>query len=462
MKKHPNLRGMARLALFLLGFVLLLAFANVHLIQTDTVARMTIYEMQQRDDIELALVGSSIVRDHFNAQMITEKTGLNTFCASIPTASTPSSIALVKELLRTNSPEWIVLVTEPYNFQTVKESTEAFYKLAPFLSDPANLLDYYLRTAKDDGAYLERLLPLRGFGAKTISDVIKTIGLRYFPEQAYARLKPNMDPTVSYQGSGFLRHETYYRADAEFRTVIREYSDYYYYIFERSKQQILELKQICEEHGAKFLMVVYPNHAAHSLAEPNFAPYNDDLMRFSRETGIPCYNFSFAKPELMPDLRGYFYDLYHMVGEGADILSETFCHVFNAHRRGEDLSDQFHYNTWNLNAAIDFITNAWAVQFDPEQEWDKARLYHDETQIRALAAENDVFLFDCNRGTNVSVQYRFVICHEDGSETLLRDYAAEPYYICEPGALSGQTLRLYARVQGQENAEEHWYDLIAE
>ncbi|MBR4039127.1 MAG: hypothetical protein IKJ11_03400 [Clostridia bacterium] len=462
MKKHPNIRRFLALVLFFLGFALLIAFGNMHLIQTDTVARMTIYEMQQRDDIELALVGSSIVRDHFNAQLITEQTGLETFCASIPTASTPTSIALVKELLRTNSPEWIVLVTEPYNFQTVKESTEAFYKLAPYLSDPANLLDYYLRTARDDNAYLERLLPLRGFGAQSMRDVLKTVSLRYFPEAAYARLKPDMDPTVDYQGSGFLRHETDYRADAEFRTVIREHSDYYYYIFDRSKQQILELKQLCEDHGAKFLIIAYPNHVAHSLAEPNFAPYNDDLMRFSRETGIPCYNFSFAKPELMPDLRGYFYDLYHMVGEGADILSSTFCDVFNAHRRGEDLSDLFYYNTWNLHEAIDFITNTWAVQFDPDEEWDKALIYHKEAQIRALAGESDVFLFDCNRGMHVVPQYRFVIRHEDGTETLLQDYSADAYYTCEPGALSGKTLRLYARVQGQENPEEHWYDLVAE
>ena len=127
MKRHPNLRRMARLVLFLLGFALLLLFANTHLIQTDTIARLTIYEMQQRDDIELALVGSSIVRDHFNAQRITEETGLQAFCATVPTASMPASIAITRELFETNSPEWVVLVTEPYNFITVREAPEAQY-----------------------------------------------------------------------------------------------------------------------------------------------------------------------------------------------------------------------------------------------------------------------------------------------------------------------------------------------
>ena len=458
MKKHPNLCALARLALFLLGFVLLLVFANTHLIQTDTIARLTIYEMQQRDDIELALVGSSIVRDHFNAQMITEKTGLETFCATIPTASMPTSIALTKELMRTNSPEWVVMVTEPYNFQTVKESTEAYYKLAPFLSDPANLLEYYLRTASEDYTYLDRLMMFRGFGATSISDALKTISLRYFPKQAYERLKLTMDPTVSYQGGGFLHHETDERADEAFKTVIREHSDYYYYIFDRSKEQILELKQLCEENGAKFMIVVYPNHIAHSMAEPNFAPYNDDLRRFCEETGIPCYNFSFAKPELLPDMRGYFYDLYHMVGEGADILSNAFCDIFNAHRRGEDVSHLFYYNTWQLMQEADYITNAWVTQYDPAQAWNKA-WNQDEALIRELAETYDVFLADCNRGSNVQPEYRFAALSQDGSESLLQDYSAQTYFTCAPGALDGRTLRIYARVSGKENTEEHWYDL---
>ena len=249
MKNHPNLSGLARLVLFLLGFALLIVFANTHFIQTDTIARLTIHEMQQRDDIELALVGSSIVRDHFNAQMITEKTGLNTFCATVPTASMPASIALTRELFENNSPEWVVLVTEPYNFITVQEAKEAQYKLMPFLSDPANMLDYYLRTCDEDNAYIDRLMMFRGFGAQSVSDMVKTIGLRYFPQQTYERLKPGMDPTVSYQGGGFLRHETDERADDLFRTVIREYTGYAEELLPGSIEQLETYKQLCEENG---------------------------------------------------------------------------------------------------------------------------------------------------------------------------------------------------------------------
>ena len=458
MKKHPNLCGAARLALFLLGFLLLLAFANTHLIQTDTIARLTIHEMQQRDDIELALVGSSIVRDHFNAQMITEQTGKTAFCATVPTASMPSSIALTRELLKTNSPEWIVLVTEPYNFITVREATEAQYKLMPFLSDPANMLDYFLRTSREDGYYLDRLLMMRGFGAKSVSDVIKTIGLRYFPEQMYERLKPSMDPTIAYQGSGFLRHETDERADDLIRTVIREYTGYHYELLPGSKEQIELYKQLCEENGAKLMVVIYPNHTSHGLAEPGFLDYNDSLMKFCAELDIPCYNFSFAKPELMPNLDQYFFDLYHMVGEGADLLSQAFARVFNGHAAGEDMSDLFYTNRWQYLDSLNFTTNCWITAYKPGSAWNPA-LYHDEARVSELAKTQDVFLADCNHYDEFDPEYKFVLLESDGSETLLQDYGVDTLYSCQPGALLGKTLRLYARIVGHESSGEVFFDL---
>ena len=461
MKRHPNLRGLIRLGLFALGFVLLLLFANTHLIQTDTIACLTLREMQAREDIELAFVGSSIVRDHFNAQRITEKTGRSAFCATVPTASMPASIALTRELQRTNSPEWVVLVTEPYNFQTVREAPEAQYKLMPFLSDPANMLDYYLRASSEDGCYLDRLLMFRGFGAQSLSDVAKTVGLRYFPEKTYARLRETMDPTVSYQGSGFLRHETDERADELLRTVQREYTGYIYELLDGSKDQLRLYRQLCEENISRLMVVIFPNLTAHALAEPGFLDYNDALMAFCEELGVPCFNFSFARPELMPNLDGYFFDLYHMVGEGADILSDAFCRIFNAYTAGEDVSVLFYANRWEYLDSLTFTTNVWLTVFDPDSEWNPA-LEQDEARVRALSETQDVYMADCNHYVVYTPEYRFVLRNADGSETLLQDYGVDTLYACAPGSLSGQTLRVYARLRDYPENGEVWYELTIE
>lgn len=462
MKKQSILRRLLGIGAFFLGFALVVLFADYHFIMTDTVASLTMHEMKQRDDIELAFVGSSIVRDHFNAPMISEETGLNAFCATIPTASMPASIALMKELYRTSSPEWVVLVTEPYNFYTVQESTEAHYKLAPYLSDPANLAEYFLRTCKEDGLYADRLLIFREFGASSLSEIVKTIGLRYFPEAMYERLKPTLDPTISYQGSGFLRHETDVRADALIREGLqREYSDHTFDLYDGSKEHLRIFKQLCEENGSKLMVVVYPNHTAHSLAEPGFMDYNDKLGKFCAELGVPFFNFSYALPELLPRLDPYFYDQYHMVGEGADLLSGAFARVFNRHVAGESTDDLFYAHRWAYLDELNVTTNCWITPFKAEDEWNKA-LYQDEVRVRELAKTQDVYLGDCNHYTEFTPEYRFVVKNADGSETLLKDYGTDTLYACERGALAGKTLRLYARISGHEETGEVWYDLAIE
>ena len=103
-----------RLAVFLLGFALLVILADCTLIQTDTFVALTLSEMKSRSDIELAVVGSSIVRDHFNAEMITKETGLESFSLGIPCAALQADLAMTKEFYRTNHPEWTVLVVEPF------------------------------------------------------------------------------------------------------------------------------------------------------------------------------------------------------------------------------------------------------------------------------------------------------------------------------------------------------------
>ena len=97
-------RKIIRLCVFLLGFVWLIIFANTFLIKTDTYARLTLAELQERDDIQVAFVGSSIVRDHFNAEMISEQTGFTCFSVGIPCAALQADLAVTKELYRKNKP----------------------------------------------------------------------------------------------------------------------------------------------------------------------------------------------------------------------------------------------------------------------------------------------------------------------------------------------------------------------
>ena len=342
--KNKTLRGLLRLAAFVLCFVPVLLFANTFLIKTDTYARLTLAEMKQRDDIDLVFVGSSIVRDHFNAEMITEETGLESFSLGIPCAALQADLAVTKEFYRTNRPEWTVLVVEPFTFDTVKEGIEAQYELMPYLSSPVERIKYYLNLCREDGWYLDRLCMFRDFGVSSFADFTKTVGLHFWPfETYYEKLKSKLDKRMTYEGRGFVRYNTKDRAKKTVRQqIIREYTGYTYDLYPRSKEMLLEYRDLVEQSGSRLMVFIYPNMTAHNLAIPGFLAYNAALMRFCKENGIECVNFSLAKPELYPrKTDDYYFDLYHMVGNGSDIFSYCFSKFFNAYTAGEDTSSWF-------------------------------------------------------------------------------------------------------------------------
>ena len=158
---------------------------------------------------------------------------------------------------------------------------------------------------------------------------------------------------------------------------------------------------------------------------------NSDICR---ENDIPCFNFQYAKAEYLQNLDGYYYDLYHMNGTGADLFSAFFARFFNAYTSGEDVSGWFYADQAQYLASIDRITNVW------------------------LSVGEGVYIADCNRGTLVTPQYRFVSVAADGTETTLLD-DGESDTISAALVPDGETLRVYAVPKGQENAVSVWYDL---
>lgn len=421
-----------RLAVFLLLAALLIPLGNTFLVQLDTFATVMMQEIKSRDDIELALIGSSVVQHHFNAPLISEATGLTAFDATITNAFLPDDLALTRQLYETNSPEWVVLVLEAYSFNWIRTDPQSQLKLMPHLTSPLGRLRYYRDIMETDGDTLGRLLLFNTFGFSSFDDVKKAVRLRTDPEGCLAQLIAESDGQYAYE-DGFVRRESTERAmDGLVKTVIREQSDYEYRVYDYTKEKLLEYKALVESHGSNLLVVLAPGMTAHALAEPWYLAYLDDAQAFFEAIGVPCINLMLAKPELLPNLDEYYFDLYHMVGEGADQLSAAFARVFNALRAGEDVSCLFYRDSAEYLASIDFITNVWMTQ---EQSGDSVTLHA-----------------DCNRGAQVAPEYRFTLRGADGSETLLRDYDAEPAFSCDASLLSGGTPRVYARVQEETDA----------
>ena len=453
--KKSAFRGLLRLAAFFLAFAVFVCMGGVFFLRTDLFARMMLLEMQERDDLDLVFIGSSVCRDHVNPRIISEATGRTAFNASIPCLAMQGSIALTEELYRTHSPSTIVLVVEPYTFETEREGIEAEDTMMPWLSSFSTKRDYYRRLVAADGWYMDRILLFRDMGAQNPLDILKTVALRFFPHETFARLgNKAMDGKVpvTYEGQGFVRYETELRADEAVRQKLqRQVTGWEYELLPASRQMLLEYRDLLAAHGTELIVLIYPNMNAHNLAEPAFLGYNRSLTFFCHNNGIECVNFALAKPELLPNLDPYYFDIYHVVGEGADLFSSAVARYLNLRAAGADTSSLFYGSEEEYLRAFDTVTNTWIERYDPAAEWNPAR-EQDETAVQALAdGRTDLYLANCNHSPYYTPEYRFFLMDGE-AESPLTGWQRDGILRCPAGELDHKTLRVYARLQGQSSA----------
>ena len=429
-------KGAFRLTAFSFLFLIVIALGDFWLVNTDSVTAKTVIDMQARNDIELAVVGSSVVRDHFNQQLISKETGRKSFSVTIPGSGFQSFLAATEEMYKTNQPDWVVLVVEPYNFNTAREDPQPYYKLFPWLTGVGTRFRYYLETAKRDGYWLDRAIITRDFSARSLKELIKTIGMRLSPEHTFGRLITDIEEeNAEYMGLGFLRHSS----DADMADTIRQEMlgekdlGYAYSLLPESEQMLLQMRDLAESHGSRFSVVISDNHTSHALAEPEYLRYMQNLMDFCNESGMECYNFFFAKEEFLPNLDSYFFDLYHMTGEGADIESHAFARLINALSAGEDVSGWFYEKDWQYRETVTWIVNTWIHP-----------------------AGEDMYKAGCNTGSLVHPLYRFVRLDAEKNESLLRDWDKERKI--SVSLSDGENLRVYAKLQEYPEQEPVWFD----
>lgn len=418
---------------FLIFIALLCAavfLANTFLIRLDAASYMTLHEMKTRSDIELALVGSSVVRNQFNPELISGITGRETFNVALPCLGMQGSLAAISMLYDTNSPEWTVLIVEHDTFCIPVELPDAQERLMPQLTGPLRRLRYYLDLCSQDGEYFNRLFLFKRLHVESFSDLKKTLSLRFDPDGYLERHPGLVSGTDVYQGHGFVRMELTEDIPAFLRDqhLTPDSFQGYDQLTAYSKQKLLEYKALCERNGSRPLVIFSPNLTARSLAEPSFVSMKKSVAAFLDAQGIPFFDFSLAKPELMENLDPYYLDYFHVNAEGADVLSAAFARFFTLYASGEDVSGLFYPSQDAYLETIDFITNIYAD------------LTYEGGDALVTAG--------CNHGPAVTPLYRFVLERPNGSQTVLSDYSAENTCRVPRGALSGNTIRVFARPAG--------------
>ena len=353
-----NMLFLLRAGLFLALLILLVAFGNRFLIQQDTIAYLTMEEIHNRSDIETAIIGSSIAQLHFDPDIIERHTGKETMCATITNLGLPGMLAMTREIFETNRPETVVLVVEGYTFQYVSEDMQTQFKLMPHLTSLRTKREYFHNLTRHDD-WLPRLLMMNSFGLASLNDVVKAFALRRDAKAYFDTLLDEFGNPMTYT-SGYVPA----LAEADIAKVVREELGYDPEahaggMLDFCSEMLLTIRDVCEENGAKLLVIAYPALSVHAVAEPFYLEYLDLARQFSRDNGIPFYNFTYAREAFMPCLDEYFFDLHHFNKAGADIFSDAFGRFLVMLENSEDVEPLFKYSRYEYIDSLGEKRDAW-------------------------------------------------------------------------------------------------------
>lgn len=418
-------RGAVHFALFLALLCVTLGALNFFCVKRDSSSALPLLEIMNRDDVDLVFVGSSVVRNAVNPELIDRTTGLCSFDLSIPGLELPGAAACIRLAEEHNALRYAILMTDPEILMKSGKGTGIQRRIWPYLRNPADKAAYYLDLCRGDGQWIEHLLVFQHGPVESWKDFRKTWEIEKHPEWYLNRMNEE-NPDIRYEGRGFMRVLTDENPVHRLRTEHHPWhGDRFEGLSALTRRRILELSRFCRRRGTQLIVAIPPAHPLTMLSLPAAMEATAETEALCAENGIRFWDFTRMRPEAWPDLQPYFYDLGHMSGTGADIFSEAFGTFFARYMNGEDVSGMF-YPSWEEYMAEAPMVNAW-MDFTMEPGG----------QVRIFA--------DFNGGTGVEPQYRFCVI-ENGAERILRDYVQEAQEILVPAhEVRGKKVRVYIR-----------------
>ncbi len=416
---------------FLLIFAVILFLLDYFLNYPDSADTQIMKDFYKADDPQLIALGNSHCTMHVNPHIIEDELGMSAFTLGIKSAQIEAVAAMARETFRTKSPKQVVLVYDPFLQITPDERFSVYAKLAHHIRSPITRLKYLGSLLKDNLTDLNRLFPWRFYFNDKAEKITSLSRLKEYIQMADdPELKREHDSdlwNLIYDGKGFYKLNGEPHAEEIISAgrvkVSAEYED----IPAGVAEQLLEIKRLCDSNNCRLIVVSIPHIRNVVLSDERYMNAFAAIDAFCSANAVPCYHFTYAKPELLPyeEISRYFFEEEsHLNGDGADIFTRALCKVLEPEMNGQSAADLF-YTREEWLASIDRIIDAWYT----------------------CTHENDSIVYTgfSTHGTPVSPEYRFIACGADGSEEILRDWSSSGEMTVAETALGGRTVRMEAR-----------------
>lgn len=434
-----------RAVIFIMVFIMLNYGLTFALVPKGSYSRMVMREMySQTKNIDLAFVGASLTQRDINPYIIEKELNCNAFDYAFDGQIYTGTYYSLKELFKYHKPKTVVLTTEPLSYTFKEEQPIAYFSVELYMRSFLNRVQFYFGSAQD-GSYLDRLFPWRGYHVKSMNDIQNNVNEKLnssyisYPEpgqvESFAKQKsgyigkgavlfdPN-DPryTLNCNKLGKFTHDTVNNIDD---------------IKEKNVEYLKKISELCKANNSELILLNTPFPTYEVLSIKNYFEFDKAVAKIAKDLNIEYYNYNLIKPELFKPQDDYFMDHIHLNSNGSEAFSKSLAKFLKLRQDGEDLNKYF-YTPEEYYENINYITNTWF-------RWVKKN-------------DNITLLGDAFCGPNVVPEYQFVLTDlETGEDHIIRDYDKNPKFVFDCKSYKKYKIRVNARVAGSNNDKSTRY-----
>lgn len=411
-------------------------------------SRMTMREMySQKENMDVAFVGASLSERDINPYTMDKELGLKTFDYAFPSQMFVGTYYSLKELFDYQKPKLVVLTAEQTNFTAKGEKSLVYLSTAPYMKSFLNEAQYYFASSAQDGDYLDRLFPWRGYHIDSMQNLVKNIYGRLDPTYSNypeaGEVESFANNKSGYIGKGAVKvNPTDPKGTINYDNVKgshdnRNISD----IQEKNVEYLKKISELCKVNGCKLILLIPPAPVYQVLRVKNYFEFDNEIAKISKDLNIEYYDYNLIKPELFKPKEDYFSDGEHLNSQGAEAFSESLASFLKLRQNGEDMNKYF-YKPEEYNAAENYVSITW---FNFTKSGNKV-----------------TFTADSIHGTKVTPEYQFVLTDlETGKEQIIRDYDKNPTFVFDSTAHKKYKIKVNAKVADSSNGVRYYEEAIS-
>lgn len=441
---HNSKAAWFKAVIFVIVFIMINYALTFAFVPKGNNTRMTMREMySQKENMDVAFVGASLSERDINPYIMDKELGVKTFDYAFPSQMFIGTYYSLKELFDYQKPKLVVLTAEQTNFTTKGEKPLVYLSTAPYMKSFFNEAQYYFASSAQDGSYLDRLFPWRGYHVDSIQNLVKNIYGKLestytnYPEagqvEAFANNKSG------YIGKGAVKvNPSDSKGTINYDNMkgshdTRNISD----IQEKNMEYLKKISELCKANNCKLILLTPPAPVFQVLRVKNYFEFYNEIAKIAKDLNIEYYDYNLIKPELFKSKEDYFSDGEHLNSQGAEAFSESLANFLKLRQNSEDMNKYF-YKPEEYSAAENYVSITW---FNFTKSGNKVTLTADSIH-----------------GTKVTPEYQFVLTDlETGKEQIIRDYDKNPTIVFDSTTHKKYKIRVNARVAGSNNNDSVRY-----